>query len=463
VGSNAPGPGDPVDLVIDGLDEQGAGTGTVDQASPPLRVHVAGALPGERVAVRLAHVSAHAGGPVRQAWAQLVSVTQPSPDRVDVACPAHGSCGGCALMALAYPAQLAGKRRRVLAQLARYPALAGLAVDETVPSPARLGYRNHAKYVHGRCTPGGSPALGGYAPRSHRLVDLAGCRVVVPVLDEIRGTLLELLDAHAVEPFDERLRTGVLRYVVMHANEASRVLVTLVAGRPEGQLAEALAQALAARCPAVAGVVLNLNATAGNRILGENERLLWGAASLDDRVGEARVRLSSRSFFQANREVAGLIQRAILAALPGRLARAVDVYAGAAPFALALAPFADEVIAIEENPAASATAAAFLAEQGATERRVRMVTDDAAAGLAAVGTADVVVLDPPRKGCTTEVLAAAVGLRPALLAYVSCDPGSLARDLDLLVSAGGRVARITPFDMMPHTPHVEALALVAFR
>lgn len=461
--SSALAPGDPVDLVIGGLDELGAGTGTLVQASPPLRVHVAGALPGEGVTVRLAHLSAHASGPMRDAWADLVAVTRPSRDRVDVVCPAHGACGGCALMALAYPAQLVCARQRVASELERHPSLAGLPVDETVASPSRLGYRNQAKYVYGRLASAALPALGSYAPRSHRLVDLAGCRVVAPVLDEVRAALLDLLRGRVVEPFDERLRTGVLRYVVMHASHAGRVLVTLVAARSDWAAAEEVASSLAVACPAVVGVVLNVNATAANRILGDQERLLWGAGTIDDRVGEVAVRLSSRSFFQANREVAGLIQRAIVAALPGPIGRAVDVYAGAAPFALALGPFADDVVAIEENGAACATVAAFIAEQGGTAARVRVVAADAAAGLAQVDSAEVVVLDPPRKGCAVEVLAAVARLRPALLAYVSCDPASLARDLDALVAAGGRMLRITPFDMMPHTPHVETLALLAFR
>lgn len=460
--SNAPAPGEPVDLVIDGLDDLGAGTGRFVQASPPLRVHVAGALPGERVTARLAHVSAH-GGPVREAWADLVAVVHASEERVDVACPAQGACGGCALMALAYPAQLAYARQRVASELGRYPSLASLPVAETVASPARLGYRNQAKYVYGRASSAALPALGGYAPRSHRLVDLAGCRVVAPELDDVRAALLDLLRAYAVEPFDERLRTGVLRYVVLHANHAGRVLVTLVAARPEWSAADAVASALAARCPAVTGVVLNVNASAGNRILGDQERPLWGAATIEDRVGEVAVRLSSRSFFQANREVAGLIQRAIVAALPGPQGRVVDVYAGAAPFALALAPSAADVVAIEENAAACATVAAFIAERGGDAARVRVVTADAAAGLARLAAADVVVLDPPRKGCSGAVLAAVARLRPALVAYVSCDPASLARDLDVLVLAGGRVLGVTPFDMMPHTPHVETLALLALR
>jgi 23S rRNA (uracil1939-C5)-methyltransferase len=365
-------------------------------------------------------------------------------------------------MALAYPAQLRYKRRRVAAQLQGQTQLAGVSLDACVPSPATLGYRNQAKYVYGYSPDAGGPVLGAFAPRSHRIADLAGCRVVVPCLDQVREALLALLRAKAVEPFDERRRTGLLRYVVMHATRAGRVLVTLVAARSDWPGASEVAAALAAACPAVAGVVLNVNPSTGNRILGGDEHLLWGAAAVDDAVGEVAVRLSSRSFFQANREVAALLQQAVVAAVTAPVARAIDVYAGAAPFALALTALADEVVAIEENAAATATAAAAIAERGGRSHRVRLVTGDAAVALAAIPSAEVIVVDPPRKGCASEVLAAIVRLRPKLVAYVSCEPASLARDLAVLVAAGARVARITPFDMMPHTPHVETVALLSF-
>jgi 23S rRNA (uracil1939-C5)-methyltransferase len=287
--------------------------------------------------------------------------------------------------------------------------------------------------------------------------------VVEPLLDEVRGVLLDLLARGNVEPFDEGRRTGTLRYVVMRASVAGRVMVTLVAARRDFARATEIAAALAARCTRVASVVLNVNPTTGNRIFGDAEEVvLWGEPFLEDQVGGVKVRLAVRSFFQANRAVAGRIFSDIVAAVSPRAGRAVDVYSGAAPIALALAPVADEVVAIEENAAATATAAAFIAELGAAARGVRVLTGDASRCLETLPSAEVVVLDPPRKGCAAEVLAQVVRLRPRRLAYLSCAPETLARDLAMLVAAGGRVLSITPYDMMPHTPHVETLALVAF-
>jgi 23S rRNA (uracil1939-C5)-methyltransferase len=455
-------PGDAFDASCTALDETGAGVVHVVSGNETLNVHVAGALPGERVRVRLDHLSAHVRAGEREAWGTLISVLAPSPDRVKASCPAYGACGGCTLMELAYPAQLAWKRERVLAQLAGYPALAAIPVDSCVPSPRVLGYRNQAKYVFGRARASGRLVLGAFAPRSHDLVDLAGCQVVEPVLDEARQALLAVLIENAIAPFDEVLRTGVLRYAVLRATAAGQVMATLVTARADWADAEAVALALCQRFPSVVSVILNVNESAGNALFGEHERALVGQSSVEDTLGDVRVRLSSRSFFQTNRQTASQIYRAIVAAAPAGIARAVDVYAGACGIALSLAAKAGEVVAIEENPMATQAAAAFLAEQDAKAARVRVVTGDAARCLADISQADFVVLNPPRKGCSVQVLAAVVRLRPSVLAYLSCDPRTLARDLAVLAAAGAQVAQITPYDMMPHTPHVETLALVRF-
>jgi 23S rRNA (uracil1939-C5)-methyltransferase len=304
--------------------------------------------------------------------------------------------------------------------------------------------------------------LGAFAPRSHRLVDLAGCRVVESRLEEARQAVLEILTARRVEPFDERRRTGVLRYVVMRTSFAGQLMVTLVAARRGWAEAPAIATAIVAACPAVAAVVLNVNPTGGNRILGEEEDALLGVPFLEDRVGEVSVRLASRSFSQANRAVAGRIYRDIVAAAPARARRAVDAYAGAAPIALSLASVADEIVAIEENGAATAAASAFIAGLSGMSSVIRVVTGDAARCLDTVSSADFIVLDPPRKGCAMAVLAAIGRLRPQRLAYLSCEPTTLARDLAVLVAGGARLLQVTPYDMMPHTPHVETLALLAY-
>jgi 23S rRNA (uracil1939-C5)-methyltransferase len=274
--------------------------------------------------------------------------------------------------------------------------------------------------------------------------------------------VLAILIEQGVEPFDEHLRTGVLRYAVLRATALGQVMVTLVTARSEWAPAEAVARALCQRCPVVTSVVLNVNESTGNVLFGEQARVLVGEPSVEDTIADVRVRLSARSFFQTNRQVASRIYRAIVAAAPDGIACAVDVYAGACGIALSLAAKASEVVAIEENPSATQVASDFLAEQGAAADRLRVVTGDAARCLADISEAGFVVLNPPRKGCSPRVLAEVARLRPRMLAYLSCDPRTLARDLAVLGAAGARVVQVTPFDMMPHTPHVETLALLGF-
>ena len=442
------------------LDDDGSGVieMAVDQES--LRVHIAGVLAGERVRACLDHVSVHGRGRRREAWASLREILSPSAERVAVTCPAYGACGGCTLMALAYPAQLAWKTERVRAELAKHEALAALPVEACAPSPQVLGYRNQAKYVYGRERDSGRLVLGGFAPRSHDLVDLAACQVVEPVLDETRGVLLEILFERSVEPFDEIRRTGVLRYAILRATAAGQVMATLVVARKASIDAASIAAALRDRCSAVASVVLNVNSGAGNALFGDKDTPVSGTSTVEDTVGDVQVRLSSRSFFQANRAVASTIYRAIAESIPDGIACAVDAYAGAGGIALSLAPKAREVIAIEASAPATAAAADFLAER--STGRIRTTTGDAGACLEQIASADAVVLNPPRKGCDDRVLAALARLRPPMLLYLSCNPLTLSRDLAALVSAGAEVVRISPFDMMPHTPHVETLALVRF-
>jgi 23S rRNA (uracil-5-)-methyltransferase RumA len=450
-------PGDPLAVTCRGLDPNGAALAETETAV----LHVAGALPGERAEVTVEHVSPHRKEGRAQAWARLVRIEEPSPDRVSPVCPAYGPCGGCVLQHLAYEAQLRFKRERVAGALAGKPGLATVTVAACVPSPRPLGYRNQAKYVYGRAT-GGALSLGAYLPRSHALVDMRGCRVVEPVIDEVARVLHDILVRRDVPPFDEQRRTGILRYVVVRSSADGEALVTLVAAAPWGMAAE-IADELRAAAPAVTGVVLNLNPTTGNVLFGSEETTLCGRPTLIDRIGPARVELASRSFFQVNRAVAGAAYEAMrtAAAALGPMARAVDVYSGAGGIAFTLAPFAGEVVAIEENAAATAAASAFaVREEAGVTGRVRFVTGDAAARLAELDSADLVVLNPPRSGCDPAVLEAVARLGPRLVAYLSCHPDTLARDLSLL---GARFAlrSVTPYDMLPHTPHVEALALLA--
>jgi 23S rRNA (uracil1939-C5)-methyltransferase len=453
--------GDTLALTCADLDDDGAGVGVADGT----RLHVAGALPGERVTAVVEHVSPHA----RRAWARLDTVEAPAATRVAPACPAFGACGGCVLQHLDYPAQLIWKRARVARAFAPLPPLASLQIDPCVASPHPLGYRNKSKLVAARAEDGagGGLILGAYAPRTHDVVDLTGCRIAEPPLDETAAALRALLEQAGVRPYDEQKLTGDLRHVVLRANHAGRVLAVWVVARPLPNGGE-LARRFRAARPEVLGVVEHENRTRGNAIFGEagptGERVLDGAGDIEEQipVGDriVHLRLSPAAFFQANRAVAGLAYAALERGLAvASHERVVDAYCGAGGIALTLARRAHEVIGLESHAGAVADATASAARNEI--HNARFLAGDVARALAALDRADVVVLNPPRKGCAPAVLAEVARLAPRAVAYLSCDPETLARDLAVLASSGHRPTALTPFDMLPHTPHVETLALLA--
>jgi 23S rRNA (uracil1939-C5)-methyltransferase len=453
--------GDRVALACADLDDDGAGVGEVAGAA----LHVSGALPAEQVEAIVSHVSPHAQ--IRQeGWARLERIIAPSDDRRAPVCPGFGRCGGCAIQHLAYERQLEWKRARIVRAFAAHAALRDLAVAAAVASPRLLGYRNNAKLVAARPGPGRPTVLGAYAPRTHDVVDLLGCRMVEPAIDAVATELRGLLDQLAVEVYDEAKLTGRLRYVVLRSNQAGQVLCTLIVARPLPNGRE-LADRLRGARPEVVGVVEHENRTRGNAIFAGADpgpdRTLAGEATLVDVLSVGgqtiQLRLTPGAFFQSNREVAGLAYGALAKALAlGAGERVVDAYSGVGGIGLALARGGAEVIGIEAHAGAVQNAAEAAARNGLPT--ARFVAGDAGTGLATLDRADAIVVNPPRRGCAPDVLDQIARLAPRAVGYLSCDPDTLARDLAVLATRGYRPAAVTPYDMLPHTPHVEALAIL---
>jgi len=447
--------GTAVNVTVHALDEEGAGVALAPgEGAPPLELRIAGALPDEVVSARIEHVSNHR----RLAWATLLSIDTAAATRVAPACAAYGRCGGCVLQHFDYAAQVAWKQQTLRALVAAEPALQDVAVLPAVASPAPFGYRNKSKLVPARDRDG-RLVLGAYAPRSHRVVDLAGCAIAQPPLDDVAAALRDVLDEHGVVPYDEQRLTGTLRYVILRASASGDMLAVLVTAGEAFPGGAEIATALAARRPEVHGVVQNVNLSRGNVLFGPREVTLLGERTLPDRIGKVRLCVSPQAFFQTNRDVAALAYGAIAQAVdprPGDVV--VDAYAGIGGIALGLAPSVGRVVGIEEHPAAVEDATVSATWNGVTN--ATFVAGDVAERLAAVGQADIVVLNPPRKGCAPAVLDHAAALGPRVIAYLSCNPETLLRDLTLLHQRGYRTRHITPFDMLPHTPHLEALAVL---
>ncbi len=473
------------------LDHAGAGVARFEDVA----IHVAGLLPGEEAEARVQHRSPHTA----DVWADLVTRRSAAPERVIPVCPGYGQCGGCMMQHLSYEAQRVWKRELLVRALVR----AGVPVKE-VPACVAAGeaeglrYRNRSKLV--AVQRGDRVVLGAYAPRSHEVVDMDGCRIVEPVLDRVAGGIATLWGQLGLSVYDEGTGLWGLRYVLLRdgvVQGRGQVQVSLVLGEigELGPLRE-LAERLVAAHPEVSGVVLHENRAQGNVLLqaeplgratrlgpedagmnaqGPEDRVLFGEAAIWDDVGPVRLRISPRSFLQVNREVAARIYADVAEALAPQPGEALlDLYCGVGGIALCLwhrQRGLAAIVGVEENPAAVADAVAGAERAGVSAGQARFLCGDAAAVLGRMGDAagqegeimarpTLVVLNPPRRGCDGEVLKRVAALGPRALAYVSCDPDTLARDLVFLQEHGYQVVRVTPYDMHPHTAHVEAVALL---
>jgi len=442
-----------VTVEIQSLDAEGAGVGLAGEDA--LEVHVPGTAPGDRILAQVQHVSPHKVNGQKRAWAQLISIERASPERQTPACAAFGQCGGCAVAHVSIARQEQWKHAQLVASLGT-AGVAASVIAPVIASPRSEGYRNQSKLVVGR-ERSGNTVLGAYAPRSHDVVDTAGCALVEPPLQHVADTLRRLVFSMGITPYDETTGGGELRYVVLRANHREEVLVTLVVPAEGPRIVE-LAVELMSLHPEVVGVIANLNSQPGDALMGSVEKVIAGVGVLQEAILNTTLTLSSRTFFQVNRGVAAALYEAVRERVKEFAERQstpvvmAEVYAGVGVIASELQPLAAQVIAIENNPAVSA--------HYPPERGITLAEADAAIGLSQVAEAGVVVLNPPRAGCEGAVLAQVLRLRPGLLCYVSCNPKSLARDLRVLQAGGYRVMQVLPFDMMPHTPHVETLVFL---
>ncbi|HVK82853.1 MAG TPA: 23S rRNA (uracil(1939)-C(5))-methyltransferase RlmD [Kofleriaceae bacterium] len=444
------------DVTATELDDAGLGLGE----DAGLRVHVADLLPGERAEVAIDHRSPHKA----EAWGRIVRRLGPlSPDRTAPACPGFGQCGGCTWQHLDYRAQLAAKHRRVEAALADILAISqGAAVAPVRSSPAVVGYRNKGKYVAGRS--GEHLLLGAYAPRSHHVIDTLGCKVVAPLIDEVATWVRGAAERAGLVAYDERARTGELRYVIVReANDEAMVALVVAPGTPRAKL-ELVANALA-KHPAVRGLVAVENDRRDGAIIpsGSSSQVLLGHGHLVEQLADVPVAVGAGEFVQVNRaQAAAMYARVAELAAPRPGTRAIDLFAGLGGIGLHLARAGAAVVSVEIDREAVAQL------RRAAERANLPLTALAAdAGdlpeslRAQLGAApDVVVVNPPRKGLSAGALDLVVALGAPTVVYVSCGPEALGRDLVALAAHRWLPDVIEPFDLMPGTSQVETVVRV---
>ncbi len=408
-----------------------------------VRVRLKGVLPRERVQVQVEHV-----GQDGLRHGRLLSVLEPSPDRTDVPCSHADVCGGCDFLHAAQSFQHRFKRHRVAAAL----GLPLARVDRVVAAPQALKSRALAKFVVG---PGG--VLGSYRPRTHELVDMEGCPVHAETVEAIADGIRRHL-ASAVCPG--------LRYVVIRASVSEkRAIVVLVARSGEGASLGSLAAHLGAR-EDVAKVVFHPNDSPGNNIFDAGGAFVELAQDgpLYERIGGIDQEIDAGAFAQVNPLAADVLYTRLVERLNPKGKRILDLYAGSGGLSLVLARAgALRVRSIECVPSAvlaarrSATHNGLESQLECWEGTVETRLQECA------GPYDAVVLNPPRKGASPEVLNGILALDPRVLVYISCNPESLARDLAHLGARRPLVLEsVTPFDLFPQTRHVETLVVASW-
>ncbi|MGZ9586524.1 23S rRNA (uracil(1939)-C(5))-methyltransferase RlmD [Paenibacillus marinisediminis] len=456
-----------VTLDIIGLTHEGEGVGHVEGFT--LFVH--GALPGERVRALVLKVKKQYG------YAKVLERVESSPHRMEPDCPVYQQCGGCQLQHLTYEEQLVWKRQHVvdvMERIGKFTIAAGDGQDAgegTVVLPT-LGmsepwrYRNKAQVPIGMDEREGGLIGGFYARGSHRIIDMDACLIQHEVNDDAVQAVKEIARKHGIKPYVEETHSGVLRHVVVRVGfRTQEMMVVLVTNGERLDAADEIVAEIVERLPGVKSICQNVNTKRTNVIFGDVTRVLWGAETITDYIGDVKFAISARSFYQVNPVQTEVLYAKALeyAGLTGS-ETVIDAYCGIGTISLFLAQRARRVLGVEIVEEAIADARRNAELNGITNAEFAVGASEVvipqwkAAGV----TADVIVVDPPRKGCDQALLDTMLEMRPERIVYVSCNPSTLARDLRVLADGGYTVDKVQPVDMFPHTVHVECCSLLVW-
>ncbi len=443
-------------LRIERLSNDGSG---VAHSSEGEAVFVPGTAPGDEAQVRIVKDYG------RYAFGILDKLLTPSPDRIPVDCAVAGPCGGCSLRHLDYAAELRAKQESVADAFRRIGGL-DVPVLDALPSPEVDRYRNKVQFPVGR-DKDGAPCIGFYAGRTHRIVPCPDWKLQPGVMNDIGKTLCALFAAHGIQPYDEECGKGLVRHIFLRRGAHSgQIMVCLVCTRPKLPHSDELVALLREKFRDIATILINVNAKKTNVILGEESVTLYGPGCIEDTLCGVPVRLGPLSFYQVNTLAAERLYG--VAAEYAQLEPddvLLDLYCGMGTIGLSMAGHCRELIGVEIIPEAIDSAKANAARMGdAVAAKSRFFCADAgeaAARLAAEGLRpDVIMLDPPRKGCDETTLSAVVQMSPRRVVYVSCNPSTAARDAAWLGQHGYRAEKVQPVDLFPRTKHVEAVLLL---
>ena len=440
-------------LCIERLSSDGSG---VAHSPDGETVFVPGAAPGDEADVRIVKDCK------RYAFGILDHLRTPSPDRIPVDCAVAGPCGGCSLRHLDYTAELRAKQENVTDAFRRIGGL-DVPVLDICPSPEVDRYRNKVQFPVG-LDKNGNPCIGFYAGRTHRIVPCPDCKLQPGVLNDIGNALCRFFAENGIQPYNEETGRGLVRHIFLRRGAHSgQIMVCLVCTRPNFPHADALCTRLREQFADIATILLNVNSKNTNVILGTETHTLYGPGYIEDTLCGVPVQLGPLSFYQVNTLAAERLYG--IAAQYAQLTPddlLLDLYCGMGTIGLSMVDHCRELVGVEIVPEAIESAKANAARMGdAVAAKSCFFCADAgqaATRLAAEGLhPDVVMLDPPRKGCDEATLSAVVRMAPRRVVYVSCNPATAARDAAWLEQNGYHAEKVQPVDLFPRTKHVECV------
>lgn len=439
-----------IKLHIDSVSSEGSGVGRFDGQA----VFVSNAAVGDELLVHIIKAKK------TYAVGKITKILKPSKDRTAVDCPYFKQCGGCVYRHISYDAEKRIKTQKVKDAFLRLAHI-DVPVREIITANTDR-YRNKAEYPVGRALNGVN--IGFYANRSHRIVDAEDCLLQPAEFAEIVEIIRKWIFDNHISVWNSETEEGLLRHIYIRKGFLSgEIMVCLVINGENIPKAEELVSAVS-EISGVKSIVLNINTKNTNVILGENVKVLWGSEKISDTLCGVEIELSPLSFYQVNHDGAELLYKkaAEYACLSGK-ETVIDLYCGAGTIGLSMAHMAKKVIGVEIIPEAIEDAKKNAKRNGI--RNSEFYCMDAGEAVKMLRDKhiqpDVILLDPPRKGCSKEVLSCVAEMNPERIVYISCDVSTQSRDCAVLKELGYITKEVTPVDMFPRTAHVESVALLS--
>ncbi|MCC2250464.1 23S rRNA (uracil(1939)-C(5))-methyltransferase RlmD [Virgibacillus sp. AGTR] len=439
-----------ITLTFEDLTHEGNGVGKID--GYPLFVPYG--LPGEEAEVKVVKVNKNFG------FGKLVEVRQASSERVEPPCDVYYKCGGCQLQHMSYAMQLDMKQNQVKNVMRKIAHMEQVPVHPTIGMKDPWRYRNKVQIPVG--DKHGELITGFYQKRSHQIIDdMDTCVIQDDSNDRLVEAVRRIADRLGIKAYDEKQNRGVLRHIMVRTGrETNDAMIVIVTRTEKLPYQDKLIKELTETYPHIKSIVHNVNSQRTNVILGKKTKVIWGETYIYDTIGDIRFAISAKSFYQVNPpQTKVLYDKALEYAKLGANDIVVDAYCGIGTISLFLAQQAKKVYGIEVVPEAISDAKMNAKLNGITN--TEFVVGEAekimpwwkAQGL----RPDVIVVDPPRKGCEVEFLQAMIEMEPKRIVYVSCNPSTLARDLKILDEGGYETKEVQPVDMFPQTNHVECV------